>query len=298
MKAVQFNSFGGPEVLQAVDVDAPHAGPGEIVVRVASAGINQLDAKIRSGAMGTARPVSFPMGTGFDAAGTVIEVGPGVDDVAVGDTVFGTGRNTVAEQAVLTHWAKLPDGVDLVEAGGWGVATETAGRLLSELGLEKGTLLVSGASGGVGSAVIQFALGRGLKVVGTASEKNHDYLARLGAVPMTYGAGLVERVPDVAPEGIDAALDISGAGVISDLVTLVGDPTKVISIADFTAPSLGARVSTGANRTTNPRDGFAEALALPHFALNIEHTYALEDTSAAHQQAERGHTVGKLVVIP
>lgn len=298
MRAVQFNSYGGPEVLEAVEVDAPDAGPGEIVVQVASAGINQLDAKIRSGAMATARPASFPLGTGFDAAGTVIEVGQGVDDVTVGDTVFGTGRNTVAEQAVLTQWAKLPDGVDPVEAGGWGVATETAGRLLSELGLEQGTLLVSGASGGVGSAVIQFALGRGLKVIGTASEKNHDYLASLGAVPLTYGAGLVERVPEVAPEGIDGALDISGAGVISDLVTLAGDPTKVISIADFTAPSLGARVSTGATRTNNPRDGFAEALALPHFALNIEHKYTLEDTSAAHQQAESGHTVGKLVVIP
>ncbi len=152
IKAVQFNSYGGPEVLETVDVDAPDAGPGEIVVQVASAGINQLDAKIRSGAMATSRAASFPLGTGFDAAGTVIEVGQGVDDVAVGDSVFGTGRNTVAEQAVLTQWAKLPDGVDPVEAGGWGIATETAGRLLSELGLEKGTLLVSGASGGVGSA--------------------------------------------------------------------------------------------------------------------------------------------------
>jgi len=297
MKAIQFNSYGGPEVLRTVDVDAPHAGQGEIVVQVASAGINQLDAKIRSGAM-AARPIPFPAGTGFDAAGTIIEVGQGVDGVSIGDTVFGIGRNTVAEQAVLTQWAKLPDGVDPVEAGGWGVAVETAGRLLSELELDHGTLLVSGASGGVGSAVIQLALGRGLKVIGTASERNHDYLASLGAVPVTYGAGLVERVSGVAPEGVDGALDISGAGVISDLVTLVGDPAKVISIADFTATNLGARVSTSATRTTNPRDGFAEALALPRFSLNIEHRYPLEDTSAAHHQVEGGHTVGKLVVIP
>jgi NADPH:quinone reductase-like Zn-dependent oxidoreductase len=298
MKAVQFNSYGGPEVLETVEIDAPEVGPGEILVQVASAGINQLDAKIRSGAMATARPASFPMGTGFDAAGTVIKVGPGVDDVVVGETVFGTGRNTVAEQAVLTQWAKLPDGIDPVEAGGWGVSTETAGRLLFELGLETGTLLVSGASGGVGSAVIQFAVGRGLHVIGTASERNRDYLASLGAVPLTYGPGLVDRVADVAPEGIGGALDISGAGVVSDLVTLVGDATKVISIADFTAPTLGARVSTGATRSSNPRDGFAEALALPHFALNIERAYRLEDTSAAHQRAESGHTVGKLIVIP
>jgi len=248
--------------------------------------------------MAAARPASFPAGTGFDAAGTIIEVGDGVDDVALGDVVFGIGRNTVAERAVLTQWATVPDGVDAVEAGGWGVAVETAGRLLAELGLEDGTLLVSGASGGVGSAVVQLALGRGLRVIGTASERNHDYLTNLGATPLTYGTGLVERVSGIAPEGVDGALDISGAGVISDLVTLVVDPSKVISIADFTAERFGARISRGATSSTNPRDAFAEALNLPHFTLNIEHTYPLEETTTAHQHAEGGHTVGKLVVIP
>ncbi|MFZ1410872.1 MAG: NADP-dependent oxidoreductase [Micropruina sp.] len=298
MKAVQFNSFGGPEVLEIVDIDVPHPGRGEVAIQVTSAGINQLDTKIRSGGMPTGRPASFPMGTGIDAAGTVVDVGLGVDDVAVGDLVFGTGRNTMAEQAILTQWAKVPHGVDPVEAGGWGVATETAGRLLTELGLEKGTLLISGASGGVGSAVIQFAIGRGLTVIGTASEKNHGYLARLGAVPIAYGERLVERVLAVAPEGIDGALDISGAGVIGDLVTIVGDPSKVISIADFTAPTLGVRVSTGTTRITEPRDGFAEALALPHFALEIERRFSFDEIAIAHQHAQNGHTVGKLVVIP
>lgn len=297
MKAVQFSSFGAPDVLEIVDVDVPHPGAGEVVIQVAGAGINQLDTKIRSGAM-PGRPASFPLGTGFDAAGTVIEVGPGVDDVTVGDSVFGTGSDTMAERAVLTQWAKVPDGVDPVQAGGWGVAAETAGRLLSELGLKAGTLLLSGASGGVGSALVQFAIGRGFTVIGTASERNHDYLERLGAIPVTYGAGLVERVLQVAPEGVDGALDISGAGVIPDLVALVGDPARVISIADFTAPTLGARVSTAAASTTDPRDGFAEAVGLPHFALNIERTFTLEEIGAAHQHVENGHTVGKLVVIP
>jgi NADPH:quinone reductase-like Zn-dependent oxidoreductase len=297
MKAVQFSSFGAPDVLKIVDVDVPHPSAGEIVIQVAGAGINKLDTKIRSGAM-PGRPASFPLGTGLDAAGTVIEVGPGVNDVTVGDSVFGTGRDTMAEQAVLTQWAKVPDGVDPVQAGGWGVATETAGRLLSELGLKTGTLLVSGASGGVGSALIQFAIGRGLTVIGTASERNHDYLEHLGAIPITYGAGLVESVSQFAPGGVDGALDISGAGVIPDLVALAGDPAKVISIADFTASSHGVRVSTAAARTSDPRDGFAEAAALPHFALNIERTFTLEEIGAAHQHAENGHTVGKLVVIP
>ncbi len=298
MKAVQFNAYGGPEVLSSVETESPVPGPGEVLIQVASAGINQLDAKIRSGAMATAMPLSFPSGTGFDAAGTVLAVGDGVDDVAPGDAIFGIGKNTVAEQAVLNQWAKVPQGIDPIDAGGWGVAVETAGRLLTELNLEKGTILLSGASGGVGSALIQLALGRGLKVIGTASERNHDYLSSLGAIPVTYGSGFATRVAKVAPECIDGALDISGSGVIDDLITIVGNAARVISIADFTAPRHGARISSSATRTTNPRDAFAEATALPHFTLNIEHKYPIEDISAAHQHIELGHTIGKLIVTP
>lgn len=298
MRAVQFTTYGTPDVLTVVDVDVPTPGAGEILIAVAGAGINQIDTKIRSGAMASGTPLASPSGTGFDAAGTVLSVGPDVDGVLAGDLVFGTGRDTLAEQAVLTQWEKVPQGTDPVEAGAWGVAVETANRLLTELAVDTGTIVLSGASGGVGSALVQLARARGLTVVGTASEKNHAYLARLGAVPVVYGDGLVERVQAAAPEVIAGALDLSGAGVIGDLVALVGDPSKVISISDFTAPRLGARVSTGATRTTDPRDGFAEAAALVGFALRIERRYALEEAAAAHRAAETGHTVGKLVVVP
>lgn len=298
MKAVQFTTYGTPDVLTVVDVDVPTPGRGEILIAVAGAGINQIDTKIRSGAMAAGAPLASPSGTGFDAAGTVLSVGADVDGVAVGDVVFGTGRNTLAEQAILTQWEKVPQGVDPDEAGAWGVAVETANRLLTELAVEAGTIVLSGASGGVGSALIQLARARGLTVVGTASEKNHAYLESLGAVPVLYGEGLVERVQAAAPEAITGALDLSGAAVISDLIALVDDPSKVISISDFTAPKLGARISTGATRTTNPRDGFAEAAALASFRLHIERRYTFEEAAAAHRAAETGHTVGKLVVIP
>jgi NADPH:quinone reductase-like Zn-dependent oxidoreductase len=298
VKAVQFTAYGTPDVLEVVDTEAPRPGPGEILIQVASAGINQLDTKIRSGAMASGSDLPAPSGTGFDAAGTVVDIGTDVLDVVPGDVVFGTGRNTLAEQAILTAWAKIPEGVDPVEAGGWGVATETANRLLTELAVDTGTILLSGASGGVGSALVQLSRARGLRVIGTASRKNHAYLENLGATPVTYGPGLVDRVNAVAPEGIDGALDLSGAGVIGDLITLVGNPAKVISISDFTAPKLGARISTGATRTTNPRDGFAEAAAIPGFSLNIERRYTLDEAAAAHQVAESGHVVGKLIVIP
>lgn len=297
MRAVQFSTYGGPEVLETVEVDAPHAGPGEIVVQVVSAGINQIDTKIRSGAMAAGRPGTFPSGTGVDAAGTVVGLGEGVDDVALGDVVFGTGRGTVAEQAVLTRWALVPEGVDPVEAGGWGVPVETASRLLTQLGVESGTVLVSGASGGVGSAVVQLAVARGLRVVGTASAKNHAYLASLGATPVTYGPGLADRVADVAPGGVDGALDISGAGVLVDLVALVGDAIRVITIADTAAERLGVRFSRG-GASSDGHSAFGEALRLPGFALPVERRFSLEETAAAHWHAEDGHTVGKIVVVP
>jgi NADPH:quinone reductase-like Zn-dependent oxidoreductase len=298
MRAVQYSAHGAPDVLHVVDIEAPHPGPGEIVIQVSSAGVNQLDTKIRSGSMAAAPDLQSPQGTGFDAAGTVMEIGPGVDGIAPGDVVFGTGRNTLAERAVLTEWARLPVGIDPVAAGGWGVAVETSHRLLTELGVTQGVILLSGASGGVGSALIQLARARGLRVIGTASERNHAYLEQLGATPVTYGPGLVDRVRAIVPDGVDGALDLSGAGVIADLVTLSGDASKVISISDFTAPQHGARVSTGATRTTNPRDGFAEALAVPDFALHVEHRFTLAQAADAHRAAEGGHTVGKLLVLP
>jgi len=297
MKAVQFTSYGPADVLDVVDIDSPTPAAGEILVKVISAGINQLDAKLRAGLMANGAALPAPSGTGFDASGTVIAIGADVNDVAPGDVVFGIGRNTLAEQAVLNAWAKVPAGVDPVEAGGWGVAAETAHRLLVELGVDAGTIVLSGASGGVGSALIQMATARGLRVIGTAGEKNQAYLQELGAVPVIYGADLVERVRAVAPDGVDGALDLSGAGVIAELIALVGDPSKVISISDFTAPQLGARVSTGAGRTTNPRDGLAEAAEVPGFALHVDRRFDLADAATAHRASEAGHTRGKLVVV-
>lgn len=298
MRAVQFSTYGTPAVLEVVTIPQPHPGSGEVLIKVASAGVNKLDAKIRSGSMAPTPELAAPTGTGVDAAGTVVEVGADVTGTAIGDVVFGTGRGTLAEFAVLNQWALLPASIDPVEAGGWGVAVEISHRLLTGLDVASGTILLSGASGGVGSALVQLARARGLRVIGSASPKNHPYLEHLGATPVAYGPGLVANVRAAAPEGIAGALDLSGAGVISDLIALTGDPTKVISIADFSAPQHGARISTGANRTTNPRDGFAEALSVPGFSLHIEKRFSLDQAADAHRWVEDGHTVGKLIVIP
>lgn len=298
MRAVQFAEYGEPEVLQVVEVAEPHAGPGQVRIAMRAAGVNAFDWKVRSGFMREQMEIALPSGTGMDAAGVVDEVGDGVGDVAVGDPVFGMGSATLAEYAVLTNWAKKPDGLSFEEAGGYPVAVETAIRIVDQIGVQPGeTLLVSGAAGGVGSAVLQIARSRGIVVIGTASARNHGYVRSLGATPTAYGDGLVERVRALAPGGIDAALDIAGSGVIPDLIALTGEPRKVLSIADFSAPEHGAQVST---TSTNVREALAEAARLfteGAFRILVERTFPLDEAAAAHRASAAGHTVGKLVVV-
>jgi NADPH:quinone reductase-like Zn-dependent oxidoreductase len=297
MKAVQFATYGEPEVLRLVDVEPPHAGPGQVRVAVRAAGVNGIDWKIRAGSMSGQRELGSPSGTGVDAAGVVDEVGAGVEGVAVGDAVFGSGTATYAEQAVLSHWAPKPAGLSFEEAAGYPIPAETAIRILREVGVEPGqTLLVSGAAGGVGSAVVQIARERGITVIGTASERNQDYLRSLGATATTYGDGLAGRVRAIAPDGVDAALDIAGSGVIPELIELTGEPGRVLSIADFTATGHGARVSSS---STGRAAAFAEAARLFEkgvFRLPVARTYALADAAEAQTASAAGHVAGRIVI--
>ncbi|MYR60002.1 zinc-binding dehydrogenase, partial [Streptomyces sp. SID625] len=237
MQKVSFAEFGGPDVLRLLDAEEPHAGPGQIRVAVRAAGVNPVDWRIREGQILAAHPIELPAGVGLDAAGVVDEVGEGVEGVAIGDRVFGEGSSTYAEFAVLSAWALMPEGLTFEEAAGYPSVVETALRVIREVGVRSGqTLLVSGASGGVGSAVLQIARERGITVIGTAGAANQDYLRSLGALATTYGDGWVERVRRLGR--VDAALDLAGSGVIRELVELTGDPHKVVSIADLGAPEF------------------------------------------------------------
>ncbi len=297
MKAVQFTEYGDPDVLHVAEVEEPHAGPGQVRIKVAAAGVNGMDWKIRAGYMKDMIPMTLPAGLGLDAAGVVDEVGDGVEDVTVGDAVFGSGRATYAEYAVLNFWAIKPDAVSFPEAAGYPIPVETAIRILDQVGVQAGqTLLVSGASGGVGSAVLQIARERGITVIGTAGAGNQDYVRSLGATPTPYGEGLVERVRALAPNGVDAALDIAGSGVIADLIELTGDPTKVLSIADFTAPEQGAQVSTD---SANQNAAYAEAARLAGagaLRIPVQQAFPLDQAAQAHALSAAGHVVGRLVL--
>ncbi len=297
MKAVQFAEYGGPEVLHLVDVEEPHAGAGQLRIAVRAAGVNSIDWKIRAGHMREMMPVELPTGTGHEAAGVVDEVGEGVSGIAIGDAVFGGGSATCAEYALLSSWAPKPAALSFEEAAGYPVAVETAIRIVDEVGVQPGeTLLVSGAAGGVGSAVLQIARHRGINVIATASERNQRYLASLGATPTTYGDGLVERVRQLAPKGIDAALDIAGSGVIPELIALTGNAARVLSIADFSAPKHGAQVSHTPKNSAGALAQAAELFILGAFTIPVARTFPLADTAQAQAASAVGHIVGKLVI--
>ena len=298
MKAVQFKEYGGPEVLQVVDIEAPHAGPGEVRIKVRAAGVNQPDWKIRKGTRREMFPRDLPSGVGFEASGVVDEIGEGVTGVAVGDAVFGKGPATFAEYAVLSAWAHKPEKMSFEEASAISSSGETAIRILDLAAAKAGqTLLVSGAAGASGTAVVQLAKRRGLTVIGTASEGKHDYLRSLGAIPTTYGPGLVERVRALAPNGVDLAFDMVGSGVIAELIELTGDPKKVVTIV-FSQVDKGILSSFKVlDRPETALAELARAFEEGAFRMRVDKTFPLEKTAEAQILSEEGHVTGKLVVV-
>ncbi|MET9173450.1 NADP-dependent oxidoreductase [Streptomyces misionensis] len=296
MKKVSFAEFGGPGVLHLVDAEEPHAGPGQIRVAVRAAGVNPVDWRIREGQKLGAHPIELPSGVGLDAAGVVDEVGEGVEGVEVGDRVFGEGSSTYAEFAVLSAWARMPEGLTFEEAAGYPSVVETALRIIREVGVRPGqTLLVSGASGGVGSAVLQIARDRGIRVIGTAGAANQDYLRSLGALATTYGEGWVERVRRLGR--VDAALDLAGTGVIRELIDLVGSPERVVSIADLGAPELGVRFSGVAGSMPEALATAADLISRGKLHIPVEKSYTLAEAAAAHIDSQAGHTRGRRVIV-
>ncbi|WP_432037132.1 NADP-dependent oxidoreductase [Streptomyces cucumeris] len=296
MKKVSFAEFGGPDVLHLVDAEEPHAGPGHIRIAVRAAGVNPVDWRIREGQKLGAHPIELPSGVGLDAAGVVDEVGEGAEEAEIGDHVFGEGSSTYAEYAVLSAWARIPEGVTFENAAGYPSVVETALRIIREVGVQPGqTLLVSGASGGVGSAVLHIARDRGITVIGTAGAANQDYLRSLGALATTYGEGWAERVRQLGH--VDASLDLAGSGVIPELINLTGNPQKVISIADLSAPELGVRFSGTAGSMPEALTIAADLIARGKLHIPVEKSYTLTQATTAHTDSQTGHTRGRRVII-
>jgi enoyl reductase len=299
---VVFDEYGGPEVLHVVDLPTPEPGPGQVRVAVRAAGVQPADAMLRSGRFRQWSPATFPQRLGNEFAGVVEAIGDGVTEWAVGDEVIGWVQAAAYAEYVLaeqTDIATKPPQLAWPEAGVLSASGQTAASVLSQLEVgPRDVVLIHAAAGGVGSYAVQLAAARGATVIGTASERNHDYLASLGAIPVAYGDGLVERVRAVAPR-VDAALDGSGTvAALTASIELIGARERIATIAyQPAADELGIkRLST--RRDTAQLRALADMMADGRLRVAIQAGYPLSDAAQAHRDIETRHVRGKVVLLP
>ncbi|RFA12205.1 NADPH:quinone reductase [Subtercola boreus] len=300
MRAIRYETYGGPEVLQLVEVAAPIPKPGEVLVAVRFAAVNPFDLKLRSGAMREVVKVSFPVAPGSEIAGAVSAVGSEVTALAVGDEVFGwaTGGG-YAESATAATVIQKPAGLGWDVAASLPVAGEAALRGLRLLDLSAGeTLLVHGAAGAVGSLAVQLAVSRGVTVIGTSSEKDAETVRELGAHPVRYGAGVFERVRELAPDGVDAVLDTAGAGDLPGSIELVGGTRRVVTLADPAAYELGVTFSSGGRKdqTTDVLQQLADAAITGAVVVAPARHLPLAEAAEAHRLVAAGGHRGKVLL--
>jgi len=304
-KIARFTEYGDPDdVLQVIDAPAATAGPGQVRVVVRAAGINPIDAKTVEGLMRNVIPLTLPAGVGTDVSGVVDQVGPGVSEFAVGDEVLGSAVTPSFAEYALAEPASLirkPHEIPWETAGSLAGAGGTAYAVLKKLHLKAGeTLLIHGAAGGVGTFAVQLAAARGVTVIGTASERNHEYLQSIGAIPVTYGDGLLERVRSVAPQGVDAVLDASGRGEIPVSLQLTGAPERVLTLVAFDAADTGIQMHVDGGGS-DLGDGLREIVGLieqRQLSVSISRTFPLAEVGAALKTSGAGHVTGKIVILP
>ncbi|GAB3597572.1 NADP-dependent oxidoreductase [Angustibacter peucedani] len=311
-RTVVATGYGGPEVLQVVEAETPEPRPGQVVVDVRAVGTNPADAKSYSGVWGT-DPSNLPIRLGFEAAGVVSAVGPEVEGVAgpvaVGDevVVFRT-TGAYADQVVVPGAAVLPKPPSLPwsQAAGLLLAGCTAVHTLVATGVREGdTVLVHGATGGVGLMAVQLAVAQGATVVGTASEAGHDLLRELGVVPVAHGEGLADRVRALAPSGVDAAVDTVGTDEALEVsLALVADRQRIATIANFTrGPQegiklLGAGGDPGDDLRMAARAGLLADAGEGRVRVVVAAELPLEEAAEAHRLLLGRHAPGKVVLLP
>jgi NADPH2:quinone reductase len=308
-RAVVAPSYGGPEVLTLVDVDPGRPAAGQVLIDVRAAGVNPADWKSYSGVWGT-DPSRLPLRLGYEAAGVVVDVGPGEDRLRVGDEVLTTADGAYADQVVVRAADVIakPPSLSWEEAGGLLLTGATAAHTVQATGVGPGdTLLVHGASGGVGAKVVQLAVDRGARVIGTARRANHDAVAGVGGVPVEYGPGLADRVRALAPDGVQAAVDTAGTAEALDVsVELVADRSRIATIAGFArGAELGVQVlgnAPGADPGTAVRAAarpmLVELAAAGRIRVRVGATYPLAEAAEAHRLGISGGVSGKIVLLP
>jgi NADPH:quinone reductase-like Zn-dependent oxidoreductase len=311
--AVVATGFGGPENLALIDVEVPAPGPGEVAVSVLACGVNPIDLKLYGGQRG-ADPSALPMRLGFEAAGVVTAVGPDADGpegpIAVGDEVIAfrisgayAGDVVVPASAVV----QKPAALDWPQAGGLMLTGSTAVHLLTATGVAADdVVLIHGASGGVGLMAVQLAVLRGARVIATASEHRHGLLEELGAEPVVYGDGLIERVQELAPDGVDAALDPVGTDeALETSLALVPEKQRIATIANYGATSAGIQLlgggpgaDPGDEVRANARTELTRLAGTGALTVHLGATYPLAEVADAHRLLAEGKANGKVILLP
>jgi NADPH:quinone reductase-like Zn-dependent oxidoreductase len=296
MRAMQFNEFGPAEHLRVAEAPVPEPGPGQVRVAVRAAGVNPIDWKIRSGFMTATHPVDLPHVPGLELAGVVDAVGEDAG-FAPGDEVFGwSDSGAYAEYALATLLAAKPADLSWADAAALPVAGETALRGLRVLDVGAGdVLLVYGASGAVGSLAVQLAVARGAVVIGTTGSSGDDYVRSLGAVPVRYGEGLVDRVRAVAAK-VDAVFDAAGFGALPEAIELRGGTGRIVSIADPAAFALGIEFSGGGLKDPALLADLADQVTAGKLRITHAAGHPLDGAADAHRLSETGHSGGKIIL--
>jgi NADPH:quinone reductase len=315
ISAVVATAFGGPEVLSVVDLELADAKPGEVLVEVHAAGTNPIDYKVYSG-MGHYGndPASLPMRLGFEAAGVVLATGGELEGpsgpIRVGDEVIAYRVGGAYASAIIAPASSIiakPEAMTFDEASGLMLTGVTAVHALRASNVTAGdTVLMHGAAGGVGLMAIQLAVTDGARVIATAGEAQHDLLRSLGAEPVAYGSGLLERVKALAPEGIEAALDFVGTDEALDVsIALVEDRNRILTIVSSPrVGELGIKViggGPGADPGTEIRASarleLVRRVEQGSLRVIVDATYPLSEVQAAHRELMSGHAHGKIVLI-
>jgi len=304
-RAVQFDEYGGLDVLTVREIELKELGKEDVRVEVRAAGINPGEASIRKGLLEEKWPSKFPSGQGSDLAGVVKEIGIDVEGFAVGDEVLGWSweRSSQATEAVVPAEQLIRKPADLgwPEAGALYVVGVTAFAAVRAVDVAEGdTVVVSAAAGGVGTITVQLLKVKGANVVGLASPDHQDWLREKGVTPVTYGEGQAQRILEATPDGIDAFIDLFGPEYIDLAVQLDVPPEKIETIIAWDrAQEIGAKTE-GSSDASTPEIllEMAELAAAGKIEVPIAAEYPLDEVREAFEQLEDRHTLGKIVLIP
>ena len=306
MRAIAVERYGGREQLQLLDIPVPSIGPADVLVEVWAAGVNYVDAMFREGYYGTNQ---FPLVMGSDFAGTIVQLGAEVSDLAVGEEVYGYklfGNGTYADYVSVpaSYVARKPTNLSFVEAAVLPCVGLTAYEALERLNLqERETVLITAAAGGVGSLAVQIAVDQGARVIATASQRNHEYLRHLGVMKVIdyTTEDFVQAIRAHYPDGIEAVLTCVGGETKQHSPQVLRDGGRLVWITgDEQAGPPMERFIQGAYQGGMPDRRVLEALAhlaeAKQLSVWIDGVFPLEQAALAQERVETGHIRGKLVV--